>query len=144
MNHDIDIKKVRLNCFRQSKIPGEFMLQMRVPGGLVNAKYLSDIQYIAETYGNGTFHMGMRQTFSIPGIKYENIPSVNEYISNYLKEVEVDECNCNMTVDENGYPTIGARNVMACIGNSHCIKANANTKDLANKKSGFRHAPFGN
>ncbi|MFQ9673893.1 MAG: sulfite reductase subunit C, partial [Clostridium paraputrificum] len=116
MNHDIDIKKVRLNCFRQSKIPGEFMLQMRVPGGLVNAKYLSDIQYIAETYGNGTFHMGMRQTFSIPGIKYENIPSVNEYISNYLKEVEVDECNCNMTVDENGYPTIGARNVMACIG----------------------------
>ncbi|MFR2300677.1 MAG: sulfite reductase subunit C, partial [Clostridium paraputrificum] len=45
MNHDIDIKKVRLNCFRQSKIPGEFMLQMRVPGGLVNAKYLSDIQY---------------------------------------------------------------------------------------------------
>ena len=38
-----------------------------------------------------------------------------------------------MTVDENGYPTIGARNVMACIGNSHCIKANANTKDLANK-----------
>ena len=85
MNHDIDIKKVRLNCFRQSKIPGEFMLQMRVPGGLVNAKYLSDIQYIAETYGNGTFHMGMRQTFSIPGIKYENIPSVNEYISNYLK-----------------------------------------------------------
>ncbi|OBY10005.1 sulfite reductase subunit C [Clostridium paraputrificum] len=133
MNHDIDIKKVRLNCFRQSKVPGEFMLQMRVPGGLVNAKYLSDIQYIAETYGNGTFHMGMRQTFSIPGIKYENIPSVNEYISNYLKEVEVDECNCNMTVDENGYPTIGARNVMACIGNSHCIKANANTKDLANK-----------
>ena len=28
MNHDIDIKKVRLNCFRQSKVPGEFMLQM--------------------------------------------------------------------------------------------------------------------
>lgn len=31
MNHDIDIKKVRLNCFRQSKVPGEFMLQMRIP-----------------------------------------------------------------------------------------------------------------
>ena len=66
MNHDIDIKKVRLNCFRQSKVPGEFMLQMRIPGGIVNAKYLSDVQYIAETYGDGTFHIGMRQTFNIP------------------------------------------------------------------------------
>lgn len=75
MNHDIDIKKVRLNCFRQSKVPGEFMLQMRISGGIVNAKYLSDVQYIAETYGDGTFHIGVRQTFNIPGIKYENIPS---------------------------------------------------------------------
>ena len=32
---------MRLNCFRQSKVPGEFMLQMRVPGGMVDAKYLS-------------------------------------------------------------------------------------------------------
>ena len=133
MNHDIDIKKVRLNCFRQSKVPGEFMLQMRIPGGIVDAKYLSQIQEIAETWGNGTFHMGMRQTFNIPGIKYENIPAVNKFIENYLQEVEVDRCNCDMKVDENGYPTIGARNVMACIGNSHCIKANVDTKDMANK-----------
>lgn len=34
MNHDINVKKMRLNCFRQSKVPGEFMLQMRVPGGI--------------------------------------------------------------------------------------------------------------
>ena len=39
MNHDINVKKMRLNCFRQSKVPGEFMLQMRVPGGMVDAKY---------------------------------------------------------------------------------------------------------
>ena len=38
MNHDINVKKMRLNCFRQSKVPGEFMLQMRVPGGMVDAK----------------------------------------------------------------------------------------------------------
>lgn len=85
MNHDIDIKKVRLNCFRQSKVPGEFMLQMRVPGGTVNAKYLNDIQEIAQRWGNGTFHMGMRQTFNIPGIKYESIDEVNEFIKDYLK-----------------------------------------------------------
>ena len=35
MNHDIDIKKVRINCFRQSKVAGEFMLQMRVPGAMI-------------------------------------------------------------------------------------------------------------
>ena len=28
MNHDIDNKKIRINCFRQSKVAGEFMLQM--------------------------------------------------------------------------------------------------------------------
>ena len=65
MKHDININKLKLNCFRQSKVPGEFMLQMRVPGGLVKAKYLSTIQYIAETWGNGTFHLGMRQTLNM-------------------------------------------------------------------------------
>lgn len=133
MNHDIDIKKTRINCFRQSKVPGEFMLQMRIPGGTINAKYLSDVEHIALTWGNGTFHMGMRQTFNILGIKYENIESVNEYIKEYIKEVEVDECNCNMPIDDKGYPTIGARNIMACIGNTHCIKGNINTKELATK-----------
>ena len=77
--------------------------------------------------------MGMRQTFNILGIKYENIESVNEYIKEYIKEVEVDECNCNMPIDDKGYPTIGARNIMACIGNTHCIKGNINTKELATK-----------
>lgn len=32
-----------------------------------------------------------------------------------------------------GYPTIGSRNIMACIGNTHCILANYNTQDLARK-----------
>ena len=49
MNQDINIKKVRLNCYRQSKVPGEFMLQMRVPGGTVDAKYLSYVEHIAKT-----------------------------------------------------------------------------------------------
>lgn len=51
MNQDIDIKKVRLNCFRQSKVPGEFMLQMRVPGGMINAKYLSTVEHIRQHLG---------------------------------------------------------------------------------------------
>ena len=133
MNHDIDIKKLRINCFRQSKVAGEFMLQMRVPGSMIAAKYLQVVQDIAENWGNGTFHIGMRQTLNIPGIKYEYIGEVNKYIKDYIKEVEVEMCDVDMDVTDYGYPTIGARNVMSCIGNTHCIKANVNTYQLARK-----------
>ena len=96
MNQDINIKKVRLNCYRQSKVPGEFMLQMRVPGGTVDAKYLSYVEHIAKTWGDGTFHMGTRQNFDIPGIPYENIPAVNAYLESYIKEVDSELCNVDM------------------------------------------------
>ena len=96
MNHDINIKKVRLNCYRQSKVPGEFMLQMRVPGGTVDAKYLSYVEHIAKTWGDGTFHLGTRQNFDIPGIPYENIPAVNAYLETYIKEVDAELCNVDM------------------------------------------------
>ena len=89
MNRDINIKKTRLNCFRQSKVDGEFMLQMRVPGGMVDAKYLSVVQHISKTWGDGNFHFGTRQTFDICGIPYDNIPAVNAYLEEYIKEVDV-------------------------------------------------------
>jgi len=92
MNHDINVKKMRLNCFRQSKVPGEFMLQMRVPGGMVDAKYLSYVEHIANTWGDGNFHFGTRQTFDITGIKYENIPAVNAYLEHYIKEEDAELC----------------------------------------------------
>ena len=133
MNHDIDIKKVRINCFRQSKVPGEFMLMLRVPGALIQAKHLSMVQEICERWGNGTFHMGTRQNMDIPGIKYEYIDEVNKFIKNYIEEVDVEMCGVDMEVGDYGYPTIGARNIMSCIGNAHCIKGNANTYELARK-----------
>lgn len=142
MNHDIDVKKLRINCFRQSKVPGEFMLQMRVPGGTVPAKHLATIQHLADTWGNGLFHFGTRQTFDIPGIKYENIPAVNAYLENYIREVDEELCGVDMNQmahepqewdSASGYPSIGARNISACIGNAHCICANINTFELARR-----------
>ena len=100
MNHDIDVKKTRINCFRQSKVPGEFMLQLRVPGALIDAKHLSLVQELCEKYGNGTFHIGMRQTLNVPGIKYENIPAVNALIKDYIKDVNIDMCDCDMESDD--------------------------------------------
>lgn len=133
MNHDIDVKKLRVNCFRQSKVAGEFMIQLRVPGSLIKAKYLAVIQHIAETWGDGTFHIGTRQTLNAPGIKYKYVDEVNAYIQDYIKEIEIEACGIEMESNEAGYPTIGARNIVACIGNSHCIKANVNTHELARK-----------
>lgn len=51
MNKDINVKKVRINNFRQSKVPGEFMIQLRVPENLIDAQYLEVIQHIAKTWG---------------------------------------------------------------------------------------------
>jgi len=141
MNHDINLKACKTNCFRPSKVPGEFMLQMRVPGGMIDAKYLSIIEHIAKTWGDGNFHFGTRQTFDICRIKYEDIDAVNDYIKTYIKEVEEELCNVNMNTvahepkqwNEKGYPTIGARNITACIGNYHCVCGNINTFELARK-----------
>lgn len=142
MNHDINVKKVRVNCYRQSKVAGEFMLQLRVPGGLINAKHLGLVQELCEVYGNGTFHIGTRQTLNVPGIKYENIKIVNEKIKEYIDEVDIETCDVDMETiagqkseydPMSGYPTIGARNIISCIGNAHCIKGNINTYEMARK-----------
>ena len=133
MNHDINIGELTSNCYRQSKVDGEFMLQMRVPGAVIDAEYLSYAQHIAEEWGNGDFHIGTRQTLSLPGIKYEDIEEVNEYIKGYIEGVEVELCGVDMDVDEEGFPNLGARNIMGCIGNRHCIKGNIDTTELARK-----------
>lgn len=129
---DMNIEKLRQNCFRASKVHGEFMVQLRVPGGFIDAKHLSLVQTIANTYGNGKFHFGTRQCFEIPGIKYEYIDEVNKLIKNYIDDIEIDLCNVSMD-SEGGFPEIGPRNITACIGGVHCPKANINTQHLANR-----------
>ena len=104
MSQDMNINALRTNCFRQSKVKGEYMLQMRVPGGLIQAKYLSFVEHLAEAYGDGTFHFGSRQCFAIPGIKYENIDAVNKELKDYLEDVEIAQCGVKMETDA-GFPT---------------------------------------
>lgn len=140
MNHDIDIKKLQTNCYRQSKVPGEFMLQLRVPGGVIPVHYLKHAAVIAERWGDGNFHIGTRMTLDFPGIKYENIPQVNEYLRDYILGVDAELCGADMQSlagapskwdERSGYPTIGARNIAACIGNVHCVCGNINTQESA-------------
>jgi anaerobic sulfite reductase subunit C len=129
---DCNLKALRNNCFRQSKVSGEFMLQLRVPGAVIEAKWLDVIQHVCATWGNGAFHIGTRQTLDAPGIAARNIPAVNAYIQPYLDAIERDLCGVEMET-RNGYPYIAPRNIMACIGSIHCIKANINTQEIARK-----------
>ena len=54
---DINTKKLKKNAFRVTKVRGKTASRIRVPGGHLDAGYLSLIQEIAEKYGNGTVHI---------------------------------------------------------------------------------------
>ena len=73
---DINTKALKKNAFRVTKERGVTASRIRVPGGHLDAKYLSQIQHIAETFGNGTVHITSRQGFEIPGIPFEKMPEV--------------------------------------------------------------------
>lgn len=112
---DINTKLVKKNAFRVTKERGITASRIRVPGGHMNAEYLSMIQTISQTYGNGTVHITSRQGFEIPGIAYEDMPKVNELLQPIIEGLEI-----NQTEEGTGYPAAGTRNVTACIGNRVC------------------------
>ena len=81
---DINTKALKKNAFRVTKERGVTASRIRVPGGHLDAKYLSQIQHIAETFGNGTVHITSRQGFEIPGIPFEKMPEVNAALQNLI------------------------------------------------------------
>ena len=57
---DMNTKALKKNAFRVTKQRGVTASRIRVPGGHLEAKYLSVLQEIAEKYGNGTVHITSR------------------------------------------------------------------------------------
>lgn len=125
---DINTKLIKKNAFRVTKERGITSSRVRVPGGHMDAKYLSQIQNIAETYGNGTVHLTVRQGFEIPGIPYEKMPEVNE-----LLQPIIEGLNINQDVNGEGYTASGTRNIVACVGNRVCPYACYDTSEFAAK-----------
>ena len=125
---DINTKKLKKNAFRVTKVRGITASRVRVPGGLIDAKYLGKIQEIAEQYGNGQVHITIRQGFEILGIKFEDMDKVNEMLQPIIEGLEI-----NQEIPGKGYTAAGTRNVSACIGNKVCPFANYNTTDFAKK-----------
>lgn len=125
---DINTKKLKKNAFRVTKERGLAAARVRVPGGRMDAKLLSDVQNIADTYGNGTVHLTIRQGFEIPGIPYEKMDEVNK-----LLQPIIEGTNVNQKESGTGYESSGTRNIMACVGNTICPFANYDTTEFARK-----------
>lgn len=133
---DINTKELKKNAFRVTKERGITASRIRVPGGHMEAKYLSVIQEIAENYGNGTLHITVRQGFEIPGIKYEDMPAVNALLQPIIEGLHI-----NQEEGGNGYSASGTRNIVACVGNRVCPYACYDTTAFAQKieKAVFPH-----
>lgn len=125
---DINTKSLKKNAFRITKERGLTASRIRVPGGHLEAKYLSEIQRIAETFGNGTVHITSRQGFEIPGIPFEKIPEVNKALQMLIEGLEI-----NQETTDTGYPAAGTRNITACIGNRVCPFACYDTTAFAKR-----------
>nr|WP_307992406.1 sulfite reductase subunit C [uncultured Niameybacter sp.] len=125
---DINTKQLKKNAFRVTKVRGVTASRVRVPGGHLEAKYLSKIQEIAETYGNGTVHITSRQGFEIPGIPFDKIQEVNLALQSLIEGLEI-----NQEAEGDGYPAAGTRNITACIGNRVCPYACYDTSAFAKR-----------
>lgn len=132
---DINTKKLKKNAFRVTKKRGIAASRVRVPGGHIEAKYLGDIQRIAQEYGDGGVHLTSRQGFEITGIPFEKMPEVNQALQDIIDGLEI-----NQEEVLGGYPAAGTRNIVACIGNKVCPYACYDTTALA-KKNRKGHFP---
>ncbi len=125
---DINTKKMKKNAFRITKKRGLTASRVRVPGGHLPVQFLSVIQEIANTYGNGTVHITTRQGFEIPDIAFEHVDEVNR-----LLQQIIDGLHINQNDDHSGYPSAGTRNICGCIGNRVCPYGNYDTTGFAKK-----------
>jgi anaerobic sulfite reductase subunit C len=127
-----DTKKLIKNAFRISKVRGESAVRLRVPGGHLSARYLKNIQMLAERFGNGTVHLTTRQGFEIPGIKLVDLAEIKSCMADMIAEIE-ESSGVALQEPEAGYPSAGTRNVSACVGNRLCRFANIDTTEMAKK-----------
>ena len=125
---DVNTKKLKKNAFRVTKERGLTAARVRVPGGHLDVRYLAVIQGIAQTYGNGSVHMTVRQGFEIPGIRFEDMDKVNA-----LLQPVIEGMGINQTERGKGYSASGTRNISACVGNKVCPYACYDTSELAFK-----------
>ena len=125
---DINVKKLKKNAFRVSKVRGETASRVRMPGGYIDAESMKRISEIADKYGNGSIFITNRQGVEIPGIKITDMDAVNKEI-----QLIIDHEGTNQEKRDTGYAASGTRNVVACPGKRLCPFGNYDTTDFARK-----------
>lgn len=125
-------KKIVKNAFRISKVRGESVIRLRVPGGDLKVRHLDTIKKLADKFGNGMVHLSTRQGFEIPGIKLSQLDEIKKFMSGMIADIE-GESNVILDFPQAGYPSAGTRNISACIGDKVCRFANCDAPLLARK-----------
>ena len=125
---DINVKKLKKNAFRVSKVRGETASRVRMPGGYIDAESMKRISAIADKYGNGSIFITNRQGVEIPGIKITDMDAVNKEI-----QLIIDHEGTNQEKRDTGYAASGTRNVVACPGKRLCPFGNYDTTEFARK-----------
>lgn len=115
MIQDVNVKALKKNAFRYSKVRGETASRVRVPGGLVSAKSMARIVEIAEEFGNGEIFLTNRQGVEIPGISLDDMPKVNALLQQVIEDTQINQEDTSQ-----GYLASGTRNVVACPGKRLC------------------------
>lgn len=136
MSLDMNTGKLKGNAFRVTKERNITASRIRIPGGHMDARLLSQIQMIAEKFGNGKIHITSRQGFEITGIPFDMVDEVNEHL-----QVLIDELDINQERRKEGYSAAGTRNITSCIGNRVCPFACYDTTSFAQRieKEVFPH-----
>ena len=125
---DLNVKKLKKNAFRVSKVRGETASRVRMPGGYIDAESMKRISEIADKYGNGSIFITNRQGVEIPGIKITDMDAVNKEI-----QLIIDHEGTNQDKRDTGYAASGTRNVVACPGKRLCPFGNYDTTEFARK-----------
>ena len=125
---DINVKKLKKNAFRVSKVRGETASRVRMRGGYIDAESMKRISEIADKYGNGSIFITNRQGVEIPGIKITDMDAVNKEI-----QLIIDHEGTNQEKRDTGYAASGTRNVVACPGKRLCPFGNYDTTEFARK-----------
>ena len=103
---DLETRLKWLGIFHRPVTPGQFMLRMRLPNGVLNSEQMRVLASAIERYGDdGTADITTRQNIQLRGIRLEDIPE----LFNRFKEVGLTSIQSGMDNVRNltGSPVAG-------------------------------------
>lgn len=113
-----EIKTLKTEGFLLNRGTEEFSARILTGNGTLQAKMLSQLSHLSETYGNGTVSLTGRLTVEIPGIPYFRIQAFRDEIA-----------SLSLATGGTG-PKV--RPIVACKG-STCIYGLVDTQSLAQR-----------